>query len=57
MSLIVAVIVVWESKFWGFKTTITERWNNSKTMIRTISRYLLMFTLTIAKDYPSYTPC
>ena len=37
--------------------TITERWNKDKTTIRTIWRYLLMFTLTIANDYPLYALC
>ena len=56
-SLIVAVIVILKSISFYFKTTITERWNNDKTTIRTIWRYLLMFILTIAKDYSSYALC
>ena len=56
-SLIVAVIVVLKSKFFDFKTRITERWNNDMTTIRTIWRYLLMFTITIGNDYPLYGLC
>ena len=50
MSTSVAVSVVLKSNFFDFKTTLTERWNNDKTTLRTIWRYLLMFTLTIAKS-------
>ena len=46
--------IVLKSNFLDFKITITERWNKDKTTIRTIWRYLLMLTVTIAKDYPSY---
>ena len=53
-SLILDVIFVLKSNFFDSKTAITERWNNDKTTIRMIWRYLMIFTLTIFNNYPSH---
>ena len=50
MSPIVAVLVVLISKFFDFKTAITELQNKDEATTRNIYEYLLMFTLTIAND-------
>ena len=51
---IVAVIVFFFKLFFLIlKQRFIKQWNNDETTNKTICRYFLMFTLTIANDHPS----